>query len=81
MNTRQGRLSQKEFNERCYEVFEPLDGDEFYLIEINSRGDVEIRMTEKDEDGGHTLFIFIPDMTSRPHALAYLLGECDDFDD
>lgn len=81
MEARQGKLSQKEFNKRCYEVFEPLDGDEFYFIEINGCGVVEIQMTEKDGDGDDMVVTYIPDMTDRPHALAYLMGERNNFDD
>jgi hypothetical protein len=39
-------------------------------------------MQEMDEDGNiSSIFDYEPDMTERPEALAYLMGDRDDFND
>lgn len=74
------KLTQEEFNKRCNEVFLSQEGDYYYSIEV--KGDrVIINMEEETIDGDTVVFDYEPDMTERPEALAYLLGERDDFND
>ena len=65
----------------CWEVFLPAEGENFYFIQIGQGGRIYIQMSELDEDGEKDYFIYEPNMDERPHALAYLMGERDDFDD
>lgn len=75
-------MTQTEFNKRCDEVFESREGDEYYYVEeVFSDGRVSIAMSELDEDGDRTVFFYEPDMSERPEALAYLLGQRDYFND
>ena len=72
-------LSIQELNKRCDEVFCLGEGDEIYDVFCKDGGTV-VRMLEIDS--GETLFFdFVPDMSERPEALAYLLGERDSFSD
>ena len=73
-------LNAKEIQERCEKVFAAEEGDIFYNIIVED-GRTEIPMDEIDEDGYPRSFIFEPDMSKRPGALAYLLGERNDFND
>lgn len=78
---KQGNLSEEEFEERCCKVFLPNERENFYFIQIGQSGRIYIQMSELDEDGEKDYFIYEPNMDERPHALAYLMGERDDFDD
>ena len=81
-NSRPGKLTRKEFNKRCYEIFDPMPDDEFYTINVFPDGSVYIQMSEVDEDEDERItFDFSPDMSERPTALAYLMGDRDDFED
>jgi len=76
-------MTQKEFNRRCYEVFEPLDGDSYQFMEMNGEQPI-IHFLGKvyvGEEFSIMPFAYEPDMSDRPQALAYLKGERDDFND
>lgn len=75
-----GKLNQKEFNKRCHEVFFSQEGDYYYSIEVKD-SKVSINMEEETADGNTVIFDYEPDMTERPEALAYLMGERDNFND
>ena len=82
--SKQGKLSQEEFQKRCEEVFLMNDGDEAYDITVEDDGRVKVSMGEvgtKEEGFRWVYFDYEPDMTDRPEALAYLLGERNDFND
>lgn len=72
------RLSQEEFNRRCHEVFVSNEGDAYYTIDVD--GDETVIQMAEEPDLCAT-FDYMPNMIDRPHALGYLLGERDDFDD
>ena len=79
-----GKLEQKEFNKRCKEVFLAQDGDEFIDIRVENDGKVCINMNEigdKLEQFRVVCFDYEPDMSERPQALDYLLGNRNDFND
>jgi len=73
-------LNGKEIQERCEKVFVAEEDDFFYDIIIED-GRVKIPMGTIDEDGYPYSFVFEPNMSERPEALAYLLGERNDFND
>lgn len=74
------KLDQQELNRRAAEVFELQEDDYIYNIEqIDDR--VYVNMSEVDEKGNTVIFDYIPDMTERPEALAYLMGERNNFND
>ena len=82
--SKQGKLSQEEFQKRCEEVFLMNDGDEAYGITVEDDGRVKVSMGEvgtKEEQFRWVYFDYEPDMSERPEALAYLLGERNDFND
>lgn len=71
----------QELNRRCSEVFEMQEGDTVYSICLDN-GQLIIEMEEIDEDGNLSgIFDYLPNMTERPEALAYLMGNRDDFND
>lgn len=75
-------LSQKELNKRAEEVFDLSIGDYIYDVFVEDDGLVRIPMRElSDLDGDYVDFDYLPDMNERPHALLYLLGKVDSFDD
>lgn len=75
------KLTQKEFNKRCNEVFESDHQEEYYFVdEVFSDDRVVISMSEVDY-GERLYFNYVANMVERPEALAYLLGERDDFND
>lgn len=76
------KLTQKEFNKRCNEVFESREGDKYYFVdEVFSDDRVVITMSETDKDGYELIFNYEANMVERPEALAYILGQRDDFND
>lgn len=84
MKCKQTNLTPEEFDKRCREVFLTNEGDEFYGIEVFNDQYIVLSMAEMDEvDGEYVLvdFRYQPSMTDRPEALAYLLGERDNFND
>ena len=82
---KQTKLTSEEFQKRCEEVFSAYEGDKFYSLEIvNDRRSVIVSMGEEDTlDGEKSIlcFNYEPNMTDRPEALAYLLGERNNFTD
>lgn len=70
-----------ELNRRCSDVFEMQEGDTVYSICLNN-GQLIIEMEEIDVDGNFSgIFDYLPNMIERPEALAYLMGDRDDFND
>ena len=75
------KLTQEEFNRRCHEVFFTAEGEEFYNIIVDDDKNVIICMSEPDPEIGEILFYYEPEMSERPEALAYLLGNRNDYND
>ena len=69
-------LKFNELNKRANEVFDLKEEETVWEVEIDNMGNVRVTL-----DDGETEWDYIPDMNSRPQALAYLLGERDDFND
>lgn len=81
---KQSKLTQEQLQHRCAEVFLMNDGDEVYDLTVDETGKVKISMGEvgtKEEGFRWVYFDYEPDMSERPQALAYLLGERNDFND
>lgn len=79
-----GKLLFKDFAKRCEEVFETKEGEEYCDIRVEDDGKVRIGVVEvspKEKGSNWIYFEYEPDMTERPQALAYLMGERDDFND
>lgn len=75
-------LDHKEFDKRCHEVFISERGEEYFgieLIENESSGRQRVSITMTEEDG--IIFCYEPNMEERPQALAYIMGERNDFND
>jgi hypothetical protein len=71
-----------EINRRCSEVFDMQEGDFVWGIYLNDDGQLLVEMEEITETGDSSgIFDFEPNMEERPEALAYLMGERDDFND
>lgn len=75
------KLNQDELNKRSEEVFDLQEGDFIYDVSVDDEGTVYVNMCELDQSGQYVIFDYQPDMTERPEALEYLLGERDDFND
>jgi hypothetical protein len=70
-----------ESNRRCSEVFDMQEDDFVWGIYLDD-GQLLVEMEEINEEGESSgIFNYEPDMTERPEALAYLMGERDDFND
>ncbi len=70
-----------EINRRCSEVFDMQEDDFVWGIYLDD-GQLLVEMEEINEEGESSgIFNYEPDMTERPEALAYLMGERDDFND
>lgn len=77
-------LTEKELNKRVAEVFDLQEGDYIYDVIVNDDGKVLVNMEEvgtKQENFRIVNFDYEPNMSERPEALAYLLGERADFND
>ena len=75
-------LDQQELNRRANEVFDLKAGDFVYDIYIDDDDRFVVSMSEYDLDVEDDIcFKYLPDMTDRPEALAYLMGERSDFND
>ncbi len=74
-------LSQEELNKRCAEVFELQEDDYIFGLYIDDTHTVKVLMSEVDHSGQTFFFEYIPDMTDRPEALDYLMGDRNDFND
>jgi len=81
--TEVGQLDIVEFNKRCRQVFDTKFGDVFYGIEVYSYDGAPFVRTciQMEETDCPAPFDYEPNMNDRPHALEYLLGKRDDFDD
>lgn len=73
-------LNLTELNKRAEEVFDLQEGDYIFDVEV-IYGQVYVNMEEITEKGDIVIFDYKPDMSERPQALAYLLGQRDDFND
>jgi len=79
---RSSNLNQDELNKRAEEVFDLAIGDYVYDVIVEDDGSVKIPMRELSTlDGDYVDFDYLPDMSSRPEALGYLMGERDNFSD
>ena len=74
-------LTEEELNKRAAEVFELQEWDYIYDVTVNDDGKILINMEELEHGGRIVNFDYEPDMSERPEALAYLLGERDNFND
>lgn len=74
-------LSIDELNKRAEKVFVLQDGDYIWDVEVRDDGRVIVNMEELDEDGDIVIFDYEPNMDERPEALAFLLGQRNDFND
>lgn len=71
-------MNQKQFNERCHKVFLGNAEDEYYSIDLVGE-EVVIQMSEQEDNC--CVFNYKPDMSDRPEALVYLLGQRNNFND
>jgi hypothetical protein len=70
-----------EINRRCSEVFDMQEDDFVWGIYLDD-GQLLVEMEEINEEGESSgIFNYEPNMEERPEALAYLMGERDDFND
>jgi hypothetical protein len=78
------KLSGQEFDKRAQEVFLPEYETVYSAIEVEGT-DAKVYATEVDGDDDEDMYplsaLYIFDMSSRPQALDYLLGNRDDFND
>jgi hypothetical protein len=71
-----------EINRRCNEVFVMQEGDFVWGIFLTDDGQLLVEMEEINEEGESSgIFNYEPNMEERPEALAYLMGERNDFND
>ena len=70
-----------EINRRCSEVFDMQEDDFVWGVYLDN-DQLLVEMEEINEEGESSgIFNYEPDMTERPEALAYLMGERNDFND
>ncbi len=75
------KCNYEELNKRASEVFDLQEGDIIYDVTVEN-DNVTIEMSEIDQHSGRDIiFDYKPDMTERPEALDYLLGNRDNFND
>ena len=75
-------MDTNELNRRCDQVFNMNDSDFVWGVYLTSDGQLLVEMEEINEEGESSgIFNYEPDMTERPEALAYLMGERNDFND
>ena len=75
-------MTQLELNARANQVFDLLPGDFVYQVYIDDNNRFVMDMSEYDSFfKDHVCFKYFPDMSERPQALAYLMGEREDFND
>jgi hypothetical protein len=70
------KLNYEELNKRCGEVFILDNHETVFGMSIEDDGTVKVCI-----DDGEYIFDYLPDMSERPEALSYILGERDDFND
>lgn len=68
---------------RCNKVFLSNWYDIYTDCYINNEGQLVVEMEDKRDGLANERipFEFIPDMSNRPQAVSYLMGERDDFND
>lgn len=71
------KLNYEELNKRIDEVFFMNEGETCYDLFIEDNGTVRVCL----EDGESNIFDYLPNMSERPEALQYLMGERDTFSD
>lgn len=71
------KLSYEELNKRIDDVFFMNEGETCYDLFIEDNGTVRVCL----EDGESNIFDYLPNMSERPEALQYLMGERDTFSD
>ena len=71
------KLHYEELNKRVNEVFDMDEGEKCYDLFVEDNGTVRVCL----EDSDLNVFDYLPDMTERPEALQYLMGEKDSFSD
>ena len=69
-------LNYKELNKRVNEVFDMNEGEKCYGLFVEDNGTVRVCLEDSD-----FVFDYLPDMTERPEALQYLMGERNSFSD
>ena len=78
------KLSGQEFDRRAHEVFFTEYETVYHAIEVEGT-DAKVYATEVEGDDDKEMYplsaLYIFDMSSRPQALDYLLGNRDDFND
>ena len=80
-------MNAEEFDKRCHQVFIEPDGVETTYCSLDFDGEsicvhcVEIKRTKSGKIKDAVSVDDEPDMTERPHAMEYLLGWRNSFDD
>ena len=80
-------MNAEEFDKRCHEVFIEPDGVETIYSSLDFDGEticihgLETTRTKSGKIKNVVALDYEPDMTERPHAMEYLLGWRDSFDD
>lgn len=78
------KLSGQEFDKRAQEVFLPEYETVYSAIEVEGT-DAKVYATEVDGDDDKEMYplsaLYVFDMSSRPEALDYLLGNRNNFND
>lgn len=69
------KLSYEELNKRIDEVFFMNEGETCYDLFIEDNGTVRVCL----EDSESNIFDYLPNMSERPEALQYLMGERNNF--
>lgn len=70
-----------ELNKRYQEVFMANKRDIVYDIRVRGDGQLEIDMDEATDKDTFAWLVYCPNMEGRPQALAYLMGDRNDFND
>lgn len=68
------KLHYEELNKRVNEVFDMNEGEKCYGLFVEDNGTVRVCLEDSE-----FVFDYLPDMTERPEALQYLMGERDSF--
>ena len=71
------KLNYEELNKRIDEVFFMNEGETCYDLVIDDDGTVRVSL----EDSESNIFDYLPNMSERPEALQYLMGERNNFSD
>ena len=76
MKRKKTKLNYEELNKRVNEVFDMNEGEKCYGLFVEDNGTVRVCLEDSD-----FVFDYLPDITERPEALQYLMGEKDSFSD